>query len=231
MTSSDILAPGPPSGEKVHLFEQAAGIVREGGIVIVATETFYALAADPFNEEAVRRVFHIKGRSQSKPLPLIASDRLLVEELAAHVPDLAKSLMDRFWPGSLTILFQPTRPMSPYLIGAGGKFGARVPEPCPARIVAEGAGGWITATSANRSGEPDPSTIGAISQRVIDLVDLVVDSGPTPGGRPSTLVAPLDSDVRVLRRGAVPEDVIKAFVMEWQSGRDPKKSRDSGRIR
>jgi L-threonylcarbamoyladenylate synthase len=216
VTESGILAFDALSNQQRDLFERAGRIVRGGGVIIVATETFYALAAAVFNDEAVRRIFCIKGRPETKPLPLIASDRRLVEELAADAPALMRGLMDRFWPGSLTILFEPMRPVSPLLTGSGGKIGVRVPPPCPARYVAAGSGGWITATSANRSGEADPSTVGEIAKQVIDSVDLVVDSGAAPGGQPSTLVEPLAHDVRILRQGMVPEAAIAAFVAKWQ---------------
>jgi len=216
VTHSGISKCNTPPNEQADLLERAGRIVKGGGVIIVATETFYALAAAVSSEEAVRRIFRIKGRSKTKPLALIASDRFLVEELAADMPELARGLMDRFWPGSLTILFQPTRPMSSLVTGPGGKIGVRVPPPCPARIVAAGSGGWITATSANRSGEPDPSTVGEIPKQVIDSVDFVLDSGPAAGGRPSTLVEALPDDVRVLRRGVVPEAAIAAFVAEWR---------------
>jgi len=230
VTRSGNFSFGGPAEVHSDLLERAARIVKEGGVIIVATETFYALAAAGSHEGAVRRIFRIKERLETKPLPLIAADRRLVEQIAADMPDLARGLMDRFWPGSMTILLQPKLPMSPLLTGPGGKIGVRVPPICPARIVAAKAGGWITATSANRSGEPDPSCISEISQQVIDSVDLVVDSGPSPGGRPSTLVDPIFPDIRVVRGGAVPEAAIKAFVAEWQAVMDLQESNEPGQV-
>jgi len=191
-------------------YRQAGEIIRSGGLVILPTETFYALAADPFKEEAVRRIFGIKRRDQTKPLALIASDRASVAKLVLRMSPLAEELADCFWPGSLTILLEPSRPVSPLLTGPSGKIGVRVPPQCPAGIVAADAGGWLTATSANLSGDLDPDDVSKIAKEVLDDVDLVMDLGRTPGGKPSTVVEPLDDHFRILRKGAVPLSAIAA---------------------
>jgi L-threonylcarbamoyladenylate synthase len=196
------------------LYHHAAEIIRSGGLVILPTETFYALAANPFLEDAVRRVFAVKRRDERKPLPLIASDTSAVIKLVGRMPPLARKLADRFWPGSLTILMKPASPLSPLLMGPAGKIGVRIPPECPARIVAAQAGGWLTATSANLSGDPNPDDVSKIAEGVLQAVDLVMDLGPTAGGKPSTIVEALDSDFRVLREGAVPESVIRDYCME-----------------
>jgi L-threonylcarbamoyladenylate synthase len=195
------------------ILNQAGEIIRSGGLVILPTETFYALAANPFLEEAVRRIFRIKCRDEGKPLPLIASDTAAVEKLIGHMSSLAGKLADGFWPGSLTILLKPSRQVSPLLMGPAGKIGVRIPPPCPAREVASKVGGWLTATSANLSGDPDPDNVSKIAKNVLEAVDLVVDLGSTPGGKPSTVVEPLDSDFLVVREGAVPESVIRDYCM------------------
>lgn len=194
------------------LLQRAADIVREGGVVIVPTETFYALAADPFQDHAVRRIFRIKGRDEAKPLALIASDRAVVEKLVSEVPPLARRLMDSFWPGSLTILLEPARPMSVLIAGSLGRIGVRVPPPCPAGTLAALAGGVITATSANLSGHPNPEGIRTISSRVLQAVDLIVDMGLAEGGQPSTVVFPQATGLTILRVGAVPAEALAPFV-------------------
>jgi len=199
---------------ETRLLEKAAGVLRSGGVVIVPTETFYALAADPFQEEPVRRIFKLKGRTEEKPLPLIAADRDLVMKVIARPSDLALELMNRFWPGSLTIVLQPARPLSRLVSAADGKIGVRVPPPCAARTLARMAGGWITATSANISGDPDPEQISRIAEPVRNAVDFIVDLGPSPGGKPSTVLEPLDNAVRLIREGALPMDALKDLVPE-----------------
>jgi L-threonylcarbamoyladenylate synthase len=119
--------------------------------------------------------------------------------------------MDSFWPGSLTIVLQTTRKVPAGLTGQTGKIGIRIPPPCPARTLARRSGGWITATSANLSGHPNPERVDKIPVQVRDAVDIIIDFGPSPGGRPSTVVEPLGSTVRVIRDGAIPGSVIGEF--------------------
>jgi len=192
--------------------DNASRTVRNGGVAIVPTETFYALAADPFNEDAVRRIFRIKSRSEGMPLPLIAADISTVKKLVTSPSAVAKRLMDRFWPGSLTIVLQPCTAFSSLLAGPQGKIGVRVPPECVARTLAGLIGGWITATSANRSGDPDPDRIEYIAREVCGSVDMIVDVGPTPGGKPSTVVEPAGEGVRVIREGSVPTKLIMTFL-------------------
>jgi L-threonylcarbamoyladenylate synthase len=195
------------------LYCRAGEIIRSGGLVILPTETFYALAASPFHEEAVRRVFRVKRRDEEKPLALIASDMAAVNKLVCPMSHLERKLTDGFWPGSLTILLVPSKQVSTLLIGPEGKIGIRIPPKCPARIVAARVGGWLTATSANLSGDPSPDDVSQIAGEVLDAVDMVMDLGPTPGGKPSTVVETLGADFRLLREGAVPEPVIRNYCM------------------
>jgi L-threonylcarbamoyladenylate synthase len=195
------------------LYRRAGVIIRSGGLVILPTETFYALAASPFHEEAVRRVFRVKRRDEKKPLALIASDMTTVKELVCRMSTLEQMLTDGFWPGSLTILLVPSKQVSTLLMGPEGKIGVRIPPDCPARTTAARVGGWLTATSANLSDDPSPDDVSKIAGEVLDAVDMVMDLGPTPGGKPSTVVEPLDGDCRVLREGAVPESVVRDYCM------------------
>jgi L-threonylcarbamoyladenylate synthase len=195
-----------------YAFDRAERALRAGGIVIASTETFYALAADPFQESAVRQIFSIKGRDEKKPLPLIAADLGTVKKLIPAEQKLAHRMMERFWPGSLTILVEPSRDFSRLLTGPGGKIGVRVPPWCPARILATRTSGLITATSANISGGPDPVDVSSISPVVRESVDLVMDLGPAPGGRPSTVVEITNRGYRIVREGAIPESAIREFV-------------------
>jgi L-threonylcarbamoyladenylate synthase len=198
--------------ERTDLISKAAAIVRSGGVVIVPTETFYALAVDPFQKKAVIRIFRLKSRDEKKPLPLIASDRSVVDRLVRTPGPIALEVMARFWPGSITILLEPTIDVPTWLHGPSGKIGVRVPPDCSARKLAAQAGGWITATSANLSGGPEPQEISSIDREVLAAVDLVIDLGPTPGGKPSTVVEPLDSGVRIVRHGAIDESIVRDAV-------------------
>ncbi len=198
--------------EKVLM--KARDVIRTGGIVIVPTETFYGLAADPFNDEAVRRVFSIKSRPINSPLPLIASDRKTVEKSLLSPDPRIAILMDRFWPGSLTLVLQLAARFAEPILGASGKVGVRVPPDSAARKLAELAGGFITATSANFSGDPPPDDVRKVPAALLSLVDFVIDLGPTPGGKPSTVIE-IDRGVfEVIREGAIPVDRIRTVLNE-----------------
>lgn len=196
---------------------QACEVVLSGGVVVIPTETFYGLAADPFNEAAVLKIFQIKFRHHSKPLPLIASDMAAVEQLASKTSPETSRLIDRYWPGSLTVLMKTEARLPKLLTNEEGKVGVRIPPLCAARTLARLVGGLITATSANLSGEPNPTTVRMISPKVIAAADLVVDLGPTPGGKPSTVIDFEKGKVRVVRDGAVSKNEIETFLLESES--------------
>lgn len=197
--------------------ESAAKVIRSGGIVIVPTETFYALAANPFDATALRRLLAIKSRDTGKPLALIADSFDSVRRLVAEPSHTAVVLMQRFWPGSLTILLDPLEPLPSAIVGPHGKVGVRVPPPCPARDLASRVGGFITATSANLSGEPDPDLVDRIAPGVREAVELILDLGRTPGDKPSTVVEPVDDSVRVLREGTIPAATIRDVLSAWSN--------------
>jgi L-threonylcarbamoyladenylate synthase len=193
----------------MKMLNKAADIIRGGGVVIVATETFYALGADPSCDDAVARIFSIKGRSPAKPLPLIASDIVVVLGNLRNPSVLTRCFAETFWPGSLTLVVQSNMPFAKGIEGPNGTIGVRVPPDCPSRYVASLAGGWLTATSANLSGEDPPDRVSAMPEVLSRAVDLVVDSGPTPGGLPSTIVEPLGQRYSILRQGVVGRDDIE----------------------
>lgn len=190
---------------------EAGQIMRSGGLVIIATETFYGLAVDPFQEEALQRIFSVKERDRGKPLPLIASCTAVVESAVEPFEPWVAELVSRFWPGSLTVLFKPAVRFPKLVTGPFSKIGVRVPPQCPARDLAEISGGWLTATSANLSGDPNADEVSKITPAVLQAVDLVIDSGPTPGGLPSTVVEPLGGSLKCLRHGAVAQSRLREF--------------------
>jgi L-threonylcarbamoyladenylate synthase len=194
--------------ETESAISKAAGILQAGGVVIVPTETFYALAADPFQDQAIKRIFRIKSRSENMPLPMIAAQRAIVDGMSPVPCAMARALMANFWPGSLTILLESNLPFSQLVRGLTGKIGVRIPPNCPARRLAELTGGWITATSANLTGGASPDKVTDIPASIINGVDLVLDLGRTPGGKPSTVVDPLQDGLRFVREGAVSKKAI-----------------------
>lgn len=181
----------------------ARDCLLSGGIVLVATETYYALATDPFSFSSLKRLIGLKGRPDDKPIPLIAAS---VAEVTPHLcekSDTIFKLIKEFWPGSLTIALKINRPFPPGLVTRQDRVAVRTPPPCPAQKLAGLARGWITSTSANISGLPPALKVSDVSESLLDQVDLVLDTGPAPGGDVSTIVTPFEKGVRLERKGAV----------------------------
>lgn len=167
------------------------------------TETFYGLGADALNHEAVARVFRVKGRPAEKPLLVLVDSLAMVAAVALEIPPRARRLMERYWPGPLTIIL-PARPEVPAALTAGtGTVGARIPSHPLALALVQAVGGPVTAPSANPHGAPSPTTAAEVRAALGDRIDFVLDGGPTPGGLPSTLVDASSAPVRVVRLGAI----------------------------
>jgi L-threonylcarbamoyladenylate synthase len=188
--------------------EEAARLVRDGGVIAVPTDSFYALGASPFDEKAVQRVCAIKGERGAKPILVLIADRSQLDGLAARVPPAAAALMDRFWPGPLTIVL-PASPRLPVALSAGtGTVGVRLPaQPLLAQLLR--TSGPLTGTSANRSGEPPARTAFEVERSLGSDVDLILDGGPASATLPSTVVEATDA-VRVLREGPITRAAIEA---------------------
>jgi L-threonylcarbamoyladenylate synthase len=186
------------------VIEQAAEMLRAGLVVAYPTDTLYGLAVDPRNAAAVRRLFALKGRSETSALTLIAADVVQVRE-AGEMTAAAERLAAHWWPGPLTIVIGARPALAREMLAGGRTVGVRVPHHPAAVALARAARFCITATSANRSGAAAVSTAEAAAAALPD-VDAVLDGGPAPGGPPSTIVNAVERDVTLVRTGAVPWD-------------------------
>lgn len=198
-----------PKSPQYDAIEEAAKWIRTGGVVALPTDTLYGLAVDPFRVDAVARVFAVKDRSVERALPLIAAD---AEQIAAHLAPLtpmAARLAHRFWPGPLTVLVAAP-PALARDVTATGTVGVRVPADDVARAIANACGRPITATSANISGEPATADPDEVERTLGDRIDLLIDTGPTPGGPPSTIVDVTSAQPRLVRAGAISWEDIQA---------------------
>lgn len=180
----------------------AVETLRRGGIIAYPTETFYALGAKFDIEEPLGRLFELKGRPAEKALPLIVGKVTDLSLLVENISGSARTLVDKHWPGPLTILF-PAKPGLSELITAEGKVAVRIPGESFALGLARAAGFPITATSANPSGRPPADDAETVIRYFPSGLDLVIDGGKTPGGLPSTLVGFEDGLVKVIREGAI----------------------------
>ena len=189
-----------PDSVPIHA---AAAVLGDGGVVAFPTETFYGLGADALNPKAVARIFKVKSRSASKPLLVLVDSVDMVVTIAADIPRAARVLMQRHWPGALTLVLPAQPHVPPEITALTGTVGVRLSPHPVARALVSALGRPITAPSANREGDPAPSTAAEVLAGLGDAVDFVLDGGATAGGAPSTVIDVTTDPPRVLRDGAV----------------------------
>ncbi len=168
--------------------EEAAEVLRAGGLVAFPTETVYGLGADASNAEAVRKIFAVKRRPAWHPLIVHLSGAEMLGEWAVDIPDAARALADRFWPGPLTMILARSARVPDAVTGGQDTVGLRVPAQPVALAMLAAFGGGVAAPSANRFGRISPTTADDVRAELGDEVDLVLDGGPCEVGVESTIV-------------------------------------------
>lgn len=184
-------------------FSRCRDVISRGGVIVFPTDTFYGLGVDPKNPDAVKRLFQIKGREARQPILLLIHGKDEVSDWAENVNEQAERLMQMYWPGPLTLVFKANRQVLPILSAGTGTIGLRVPGNAVTRKLLELVNSALTGTSANISGGASPRAVGELDTGLRDRVDLILDGGPTPGGKPSTVLDVSTGHVRVIRAGAV----------------------------
>ena len=190
---------------------KAAKILESGGLVAYPTESFYGLAADADNETAILRLFQVKKRQVGEPVLILIPSVESLKRYAANVPETAKRLMDAFWPGGLTLVFEARKSVSTLLTAGTGKIGIRLSSHPVAMALTQAMDSAITGTSANISGEPPCNTSHGVARALGKGVDQILDGGETPGLKPSTV---LDMTIRphtVPREGMI----IRAMLLPY----------------
>ena len=191
-----------------------ACILRQGGLVAVPTETVYGLAGNALDENAVRRIYAVKGRPEVKPLSVMVPDENALERWCVDVPKAAHALAERFWPGPLTIVLRAGDAV-PELTRAGGRtLGLRCPDHALTLALLREAGLPLAAPSANPSGAPSPKTAEEVLAYFDGQIDAVLDGGRCGIGRESTIVDLSAPPYRILRRGALAEEEVFAALRE-----------------
>jgi len=195
---SEVNAVAPDSA----VMARAAALLRAGSLVAFPTESFYGLGAHALDAAAVARVFRVKGRPEAKPVLVLVDSVAMAEALTVALPDSARVLMARHWPGALTLVLSAAPHVPPALTGGTGTIGMRMPAHAVARALVRAAGFPVTAPSANPSGAAPPTTAEAVRRYFEGQVDLILDAGTTAGGSGST-IADYTTSPRVLRAGPV----------------------------
>jgi L-threonylcarbamoyladenylate synthase len=181
----------------------AADALRAGGLVVLPTDTVYGLAAHPALPAAIAGVYAVKERPPEKALPLLVSGATQAATVV-RVSPVAEQLMARLWPGGLTLVL-------PALDG-DGTLAVRMPDhPVPLALVAA-LGAPLATTSANRSGQPSCTTAAEVLAQLPTGYVVLIDAGPSPGGRDSTVLDLTSDPPRVLRAGAVSDDALASIL-------------------
>jgi len=192
-----------PNEPDHSIIQEGAEIIRNGGVVVFPTTGLYGLGADAHHTDAVERVFSAKQRPADNPILILVPDMKSLNDLVEEIPSPTEKIMDRFWPGSVTLVFLARPQVSTMLTAGTGKIGIRLPaHPAALRLVST-FGEPITGTSANRSGEPGIWDVNDLPVEITDAVDLVLDAGPLKGGPGSTVVDVTTDPPTILREGAL----------------------------
>jgi tRNA threonylcarbamoyl adenosine modification protein (Sua5/YciO/YrdC/YwlC family) len=180
----------------------AAVAIRAGELVVLPTDTVYGLAADAFDPAAVQRLLGAKGRGRDMPPPVLVGSPATLDALSTRLPDYARSLVERYWPGPLTIVAHQQPSLQWDLGETRGTVAVRMPDDAVA-LELLGRTGPLAVSSANTTGEPAATDADAAVAMLGPHVTVVLDGGPTPGETPSTIVDVTSDRPRVLREGAV----------------------------
>ena len=187
------------------LVNYVADRIRNGGVVGLPTDTFYGLAVDPYNLNAVERVYEIKERGRHKPLSLLIETVERAEELAHELPDDFYLLAEKFWPGPLTMIVRAAPRLPLKVTANSGNIAVRLPDSLVAQAVVRALKFPITATAANLAGATECTTAKAVADQMGERVQVVLDGGTTPRTVPTTIVNLTGNGRWVLQReGAIP---------------------------
>ncbi len=203
-----------PSNPDLDLVRIAAEVIKGGGLVAFPTETVYGLGADALNAEAVARIFEAKGRPADNPIIIHIGDRESLYRLAKRVPESAKILMERFWPGPLTLILERSRKVPDITVAGLDTVAVRMPSHEVALALIRLAGTPIAAPSANLAGRPSPTTAGHVLDDLDGRIDIVLDAGPTQIGVESTVLDLTVEPPQILRPGGTPYERLKEALGE-----------------
>ena len=189
--------------------QSAAQIVKKGGVIVYPTDTVYGLGCNPFNENAVKRLFKIKGE-RTKPLPILASNIKEIEKIAQTTETTIK-LAKKFWPGPLTMVLPKKSSLSNTVTCNLGSVAVRVPNHQVALELIRLSGGLLVGTSANKSGKKPSRTALDAAEQIGEEVDVILDGGSTPIGASSTVIDLTEERPKILRQGPIEiDDILKA---------------------
>ena len=190
---------------------QAIATLKGGGVVAFPTDTVYGVGVDPFQPEAVRELYRIKGRPIDKPIPILVGSVADVERVAQNLPPAFARLATRFWPGELTLIVE-AKSLPPEITAGGDTVGVRMPDHPLALALLQRFGGAIATTSANKSDEPPATSAEEVRSELGELVDIILDGGPTTTRVASTVLDLSVSPPQIRRHGGISMDQLAPFI-------------------
>ena len=190
--------------------ETVVQILGVGGLVAFPTDTVYGLGALVSDPSAIAKLYEVKRRDQTKAIPVLIGDSDDLEKVALDLADYARKLVERFWPGPLTLVVAK-HPDLPEILSTTPTIGIRMPgHPDALRLLK--AAGPLAVTSANRSGGQNSLTAQQVLEQIGGLIPLILDGGTCPGGSPSTVVDCTGSDPLILREGPINLNQIQTVI-------------------
>ncbi len=194
--------PARTTEEQEKAIDAAARAISKGLLLVMPTDTVYGIAADAFDADAVRRLLAAKGRERDMPPPVLIGDIDTVDALMVGLPDYARTLIQKCWPGPLTIVGKQQESLQWDLGDTFGTVAVRVPRHDLARDILRRTGP-LAVSSANLTGQPAATTAEDAEEMLGDRVRALIDAGPTPGVTPSTIIDVTTDRPRLLRKGAL----------------------------
>ena len=189
--------------ERESAISAASLAVQRGELIVMPTDTVYGVAADAFDPAAVKALLQAKGRGREMPPPVLVSAATTIDALAVNVPAYARTLVEKFWPGPLTLVCHQQTSLQWDLGDTRGTVAIRMPDHEIAREILERTGP-LAVSSANTTGSPAATEPAEAMRMLSEHVAVVVDAGTSPGGEASTIIDVTGEHGRVLRRGALP---------------------------
>ena len=193
-------------------FSPALEALKRGDVIVFPTETFYGLGADALSANAVERVVSLKGRNLDSPIAVIAADQEMLVSLVTEIPPVAQTLINRFWPGPLTVVLPAKKGLPQPLLNRDRKIGVRISSHPLARRLTRELGRPITATSANPSVMEPARTIQEARSYFAGQIEIFLDAGTLRGKKGSTVVEVIQNQLRIIREGEISSKELERWV-------------------
>lgn len=197
--------------------DQALALLRQGEVIALPTDTLYGVACDSLNEEAIARLYEVKGRPPQKAIPLLLSGERQMLDVTREVPDFVWEMAEQFWPGALTIVLEAAPHLPSILTAGGNTVAVRLPDSRVVRVLAAGLGRPLAVTSANLSGHANCRNAEEVFQQLGASLPLILDGGTTPGEQASTVLDLTVSPPRLLREGPVTREMLAPWLNNNQN--------------